>query len=155
MAKYYEYSIVAPGAFGGGHVATGTSDGLYQIDLWANNIASNFQGFSDQSYMLTASKAGEQYFTFIWDQTPHVYSTSAQTIFIGVGSNNLTVDLTLAGRLWPIRQRQRQLTPAPLPAVFFPTCIRSMLASSATLRRSAIARQILGCLGCGLRIIRI
>ncbi len=77
LAKYYEYSIVAPGAFGGGHVATGTSDGLYQIDLWANNVASNFQGFSDQSYMLTASKAGEQYLTFIWDQTPHVYSTSA------------------------------------------------------------------------------
>ncbi len=91
LAKYYEYSIVAPGAFGGGHVATGTSDGLYQIDLWANNIGSNFQGFSDQSYMLNASKAGEQYFTFIWDQTPHVYSTSAQTIFGGVGSNNLTV----------------------------------------------------------------
>jgi len=91
LAKYYEYSIVAPGAFGGAHIATGTSDGLYQIDLWANNIGSNFQGFSDQSYMLTASKAGEQYFTFIWDQTPHVYSTSAQTIFNGVGSNNLTV----------------------------------------------------------------
>ena len=91
LAKYYEYSIVAPGAFGGGHVATGTSDGLYQIDLWANNIASNFQGFSDQSYMLTASKAGEQYFTFIWDQTPHIYSTSAQTIWNGVGSNNLTL----------------------------------------------------------------
>ena len=81
LAKYYEYSIVAPGAFGGGHVATGTSDGLYQIDLWANNVGSYFQGFSDQSYMLTASKAGEQYFTFIWDQTPHVYSTSAQTFF--------------------------------------------------------------------------
>ncbi len=91
LAKYYEYSIVAPGAFGGGHVATGTSDGLYQIDLWANNIASNFQGFSDQSYMLTASKAGEQYLTFIWDQTPHIYSTSAQTVWNGVGSNNLTL----------------------------------------------------------------
>jgi hypothetical protein len=96
LAKYYEYSIVAPGAFGGGHVATGTSDGLYQIDLWANNIGSNFQGFSDQSYMLTASKAGEQYFTFIWDQTPHVYSTSAQTFYQGVGSNNLTLPAGLA-----------------------------------------------------------
>ncbi len=91
LAKYYEYSIVAPGFFGGGHVATGTSDGLYQIDLWANNIGSYFQGFSDQSYMLTASKAGEQYLTLIWDQTPHVYSTSAQTIWNGVGSNNLTL----------------------------------------------------------------
>ena len=91
LAKYYEYSIVAPGAFGGGHVATGTSDGLYQVDLWANNVASNFAGFSDQAYQLTASKVGEQYLTVIWDQTPHVYSTSAQTIFHGVGSNNLTV----------------------------------------------------------------
>src|SRR5208282_6497669 len=91
LGKYYEYSIVAPGAFGGGHVATGTSDGLYQIDLWANNVGSYFQGFSDQSYMLTASKAGEQYLTFIWDQTPHVYSTSAQTPYLGVGTNNLTL----------------------------------------------------------------
>ncbi len=87
LAKYYEYSIVAPGAFGGGHVATGTSDGVYQVDLWANNIASNFQGFSDQSYMLTASKVGEQYLTVIWDETPHVYSTSALTPFRGVGGN--------------------------------------------------------------------
>jgi MtrB/PioB family decaheme-associated outer membrane protein len=91
LAKYYEYSIVAPGAFGGGHVATGSSDGLYQVDLWANNIASNFGGFSDQAYQLTASKVGEQYLTVIWDQTPHIYSTSAQTIFGGVGSNALTV----------------------------------------------------------------
>ncbi len=91
LAKYYEYSIVAPGAFGGGHVATGSSDGLYQVDLWANNIASNFAGFSDQAYQLTASKVGEQYLTVIWDQTPHVYSTSAQTIFGGVGTNHLTV----------------------------------------------------------------
>ena len=105
LAKYYEYSIVAPGAFGGGHVATGTSDGLYQIDLWANNVGSNFQGFSDQSYMLTASKAGEQYLTFIWDQTPHVYSTSAQTICNGVGSNNLTLP---AGLITDPSQGQRQ-----------------------------------------------
>ena len=91
LGKYYEYGIVAPGAFGGGHVATGTSDGLYQIDLWANNVGSYFQSFSDQSYMLTASKAGEQYLTFIWDQTPHIYSTSAQTPYGGVGTNNLTL----------------------------------------------------------------
>jgi len=91
LAKYYEYSIVAPGAFAGGHVATGTTDGRYQIDLWANNIGSNFAGFSDQAYLLTGSKAGEHYFWFNWDQTPHIYSTSAQTIFQGVGTNALTV----------------------------------------------------------------
>ncbi|HML08952.1 MAG TPA: MtrB/PioB family outer membrane beta-barrel protein [Xanthobacteraceae bacterium] len=98
LAKYYEYSTVAPGAFGGTHAATGTTDGLYQIDLWANNIGayvpnnggSYFDGFSDQSYLLTASKVGEHYFWASWDMTPHVYSTSAMTPFGGVGTSSLT-----------------------------------------------------------------
>jgi hypothetical protein len=89
LAKFYEYGIENPSPFGGGHVAAGTSDGLYQIDLWANNIASNFAGFSDQAYLLQASKVGEHYFWFSWDQTPHIYSTSAQTPFLGVGTDHL------------------------------------------------------------------
>ncbi len=96
LANYYEYSIVAPGAFGGGHVATGSNDGLYQVDLWANNVASNFAGFSDQAYLLQASKIGEQYVSVGWDQTPHVYSTSAQTPYLGVGSNALTLPAGVA-----------------------------------------------------------
>jgi hypothetical protein len=98
LAKYYEYGIVPPGAFGGGHVAVGSIDGLYQADLWANNVGSfeptnmsNLRGFSDQSYLLDLSKVGEQYLTLQWDQTPHVYSTSAETPYLGVGSNNLTL----------------------------------------------------------------
>jgi MtrB/PioB family decaheme-associated outer membrane protein len=91
LGKFYEYGIENPNPFGGGHVAAGTSDGLYQVDLWANNIASNFDGFSDQAYLLQASKVGEHYFWFSWDQTPHIYSTSAQTIWQGVGSDNLTL----------------------------------------------------------------
>ncbi len=86
LAKYYEYSDIAPGVFGGGHVATGSKDGLYQVDLWANNV-----GYLDQSYLLSASKAGEQYFTATWDQSPHLYSTTAQTPYVGVGGYNLTV----------------------------------------------------------------
>ena len=89
LGKFYEYGIENPSPFGGGHVAAGTSDGLYQIDLWANNIASNFAGFSDQAYLLQASKVGEHYFWFSWDQTPHIYSTSAQTPFLGVGTDHL------------------------------------------------------------------
>src|SRR3974390_2460226 len=46
LGKFYEYGIENPSPFGGGHVAAGTSDGLYQIDLWANNIPSNFSRFS-------------------------------------------------------------------------------------------------------------
>src|SRR5208282_3492277 len=44
LAKYYEYSSTMPGVFGGGHAAAGSSDGLYQVDLWANNI-----GYDDQA----------------------------------------------------------------------------------------------------------
>jgi MtrB/PioB family decaheme-associated outer membrane protein len=95
LAKYYEYGIQAPGAFGGGHVAMGTSDGLWQLDLWANNVASNFAGFSDQAYELDVSKAGEHYFTFGWDSTPHVYSTYALTPFTIGGSEPSA--LTAAG----------------------------------------------------------
>ena len=92
LGKYYEYSRVAPGAFGGGHVAAGTSDGLYQADIWANNV-----GYRDQAYLLELSKIGEQYFWFNWDQTPHVYSTSAQTPYFGVGTNNLTLPAGATG----------------------------------------------------------
>jgi len=49
LAGYYEYSDIAPGAFGGGHVATGSKDGLYEADVWANNI-----GYKDQSYFALA-----------------------------------------------------------------------------------------------------
>ena len=79
-------------------------------------------GFSDQSYMLTASKAGEQYLTFIWDQTPHVYSTSAQTIFNGVGSNNLTVPAGLIANPVSSTQRQSECR-RRRTAASFPTCI--------------------------------
>src|SRR5271165_227128 len=90
LAKYYEYSIQPPGAFGGGHFAMGSSDGLYQLDFWANNAGSNYAGFSDQAYTLEISKAGEHYFSVSWDQTPNIYSTSALTPFQGVGTGNLT-----------------------------------------------------------------
>jgi Putative outer membrane beta-barrel porin, MtrB/PioB len=90
LAKYYEYSTIAPGAFGGGHISTGSNDGLYQADIWANNI-----GYSDQAYLLSLSKIGEQYFQFSWDQTPHVYSTSAQTPYLGVGTRTLTLPPSL------------------------------------------------------------
>ena len=86
LAKYYEYSTIKPGMFGGGHVAAGSADGLYQADIWANNV-----GYYDQSYWLNASKAGEHYLSVVWDETPHVYSTSALTPFLGVGTSFLTL----------------------------------------------------------------
>ncbi len=76
LAKYYEYSDVKPGPFSNIWLSTGSSDGLYRIDVGGKNI-----GYDDQSYYLDASKAGQAYFNFGWDQTPHLYSTSAQTFY--------------------------------------------------------------------------
>jgi hypothetical protein len=77
------------------HVATGSSNGLYQADVWARNV-----GYRDQQYIADLSKAGEQYLTFGWDQTPHLYSTSALTLYNGVGSNALTLPSGLSNQLF-------------------------------------------------------
>jgi MtrB/PioB family decaheme-associated outer membrane protein len=81
LAGYYEYSDIAPGAFGNFDLSTGSKDGLYRIDAGGKNV-----GYKDQSYYFDASKAGEHYFNFYWDQSPHVYSRSALTPYT-VGGN--------------------------------------------------------------------
>jgi MtrB/PioB family decaheme-associated outer membrane protein len=86
LAKFYEYRDLRPGPFGNVWLATGSSDGLYKIDFGAKNI-----GYDDQSYYLDASKAGQHYFSAIWDQSPHLYSTSAQTFYQGLGTGALTL----------------------------------------------------------------
>ena len=86
LAKYYQYSTIKPGPFSNVWLSTGSRDGVYQVDIGGKNI-----GYSDQYYWLDASKAGEHYFNFQWDQTPNLYSTSAQTIYGGVGTNHLTL----------------------------------------------------------------
>ena len=86
LAKFYEYRDLRPGPFANFWLSTGTSDGLYRIDVGGKNV-----GYEDQSYYLNASKAGQVYFNFDWDQTPHLYSTSAQTFYQGVGTTNLTL----------------------------------------------------------------
>jgi len=86
LAKYYEYSRVKPGPFGDFYVATGSGNGLHEIDVWGYN-----PGYSDQRYNAYWSKAGEQYLNFQFDQTPHTYSTSALTLFNGIGTNTLTL----------------------------------------------------------------
>jgi MtrB/PioB family decaheme-associated outer membrane protein len=85
LGGYYEYSDVKPGAFSNIDLAGGSKDGLYQYNLGGANI-----GYNDQSYYLDLSKAGEQYFNFVWDETPHIYSTSALTPFV-VNGNALTL----------------------------------------------------------------
>jgi MtrB/PioB family decaheme-associated outer membrane protein len=95
LAKFYEYRDLRPGAFGDFWFATGTKNGLWQIDGWGKN-----PGYDDQAYQLNVSKAGEHYGTFTWDETPHVYSTSALTPYFGLGTNSLTLAPGLSGTLF-------------------------------------------------------
>jgi Putative outer membrane beta-barrel porin, MtrB/PioB len=95
LAKYYEYSTIKPGPFGDAFLAVGSGDGLYEGAFWAKNI-----GYSDQKYELDLSKAGEHYLNLGWDQIPHVYSDSAQTLYNGVGTNQLTLPPGLSNQLF-------------------------------------------------------
>ena len=85
LAKYYEFSSIEPGPFSNIWLSTGSSNGLYQIDIAGKNI-----GYSDQSYYLDFSQAGKQYLSLGWDETPHTYSKSAATPFF-VNGNALTL----------------------------------------------------------------
>ncbi len=91
LGKFYEYRDLRPGVFGnfffGAH-RTG-ADPL-DVNAWGNNI-----GWNDQSFGLELSKPGSYYLTFGWDETPHVYSKNAKTLYNGVGTNNLTLPVFL------------------------------------------------------------
>ncbi|WP_291560501.1 MtrB/PioB family outer membrane beta-barrel protein [Bradyrhizobium sp.] len=103
LAKFYEYRDLRPGPFGDFNVATGSRNGLYEIDAWGFN-----PGYRDQAYNAYLSKAGEQYLNLEWDQTPHVYSTSSSTLF-NTNGNALTLAnpnighqmFTQGGAGWP------------------------------------------------------
>jgi MtrB/PioB family decaheme-associated outer membrane protein len=77
LSSYYEYSDIAPGPFGDFDVATGTNDGLYQLEIGGANV-----GYDDQSFFLDWSEIGVQYFVFTYDQTPHLYSTNALSPYV-------------------------------------------------------------------------
>ena len=95
LSKYYEYSTIKPGAFANAWLNAGSKDGVWDVNLWSDNI-----GYSDQRYQINASKAGEYYLDFGWDQTPHIYSTNARTIFNGVGTTSLTAPAGLGNNIY-------------------------------------------------------
>jgi MtrB/PioB family decaheme-associated outer membrane protein len=112
LAKFYEYRDLRPGPFGDFNVLTGSRNGLYEINAWGQNV-----GYNDQRYDAYLSKAGEQYFNFRWDETPHVYSTSASTLF-NTNGNALTLAnpnfghslYTAFGGTWPAPSLARGAT---------------------------------------------
>jgi len=106
LGGYYQYSDIKPGAFSNFDIATGTKNGLYQIEAGGKNV-----GYDDQSYYFDFSKAGEHYFNFMWDQTPHTYSTNALTPYI-VSGNSLTLP---PGDTFATSQTSRTLAPFAVP----------------------------------------
>jgi MtrB/PioB family decaheme-associated outer membrane protein len=95
LGKYYEYSDIRPGPFLNGWLDWGTKNGLWDYNIWADNV-----GYEDQRYEGNVSKAGEFYLTLGWDQTPHIYSTNALTMYQGLGSNHLTLAPGLSNSLF-------------------------------------------------------
>ena len=95
LGKYYEYSDIRPGPFTDGWLNFGSKDGLWNVDVWADNV-----GYTDQRFEVNGSKAGEFYIGVGWDQTPHIYSTNAQTLYNGVGSTSLTLPAGLSNTLF-------------------------------------------------------
>src|SRR6266545_3544223 len=78
-AKFEEYGQVLPGAFLDRiNLQAGTTDGRYAFDFWGRSV-----GINNQSYTLDASELGRHYLSLGWDQTPHLISTSAKSIFGG------------------------------------------------------------------------
>ncbi len=95
FGKYYEYSDIKPGPFGEFWLNGQTRNGLYNFNIWGDNV-----GYNDQRYEADWSKAGEHYVDVIWDQTPHVYSTNAVTIYRGLGGPSLVLPPGLSNTLF-------------------------------------------------------
>ncbi|KIZ36317.1 MULTISPECIES: MtrB/PioB family decaheme-associated outer membrane protein [Rhodopseudomonas] len=92
-SKFEEYGDIPPGPYAEYlRLSAQGKDGIYAGELQADNLGNN-----NQRYIFDASKTGEHYLTLIWDQIPHLYSTSAQSIWHGVGSNALTTSVQIPG----------------------------------------------------------
>lgn len=86
-AKFEEYGKIPPGLFLDlFSLDAGSKDGRYSFNVWGKNV-----GVNSQSYGLDLAQNGFQYLNLGWDQTPHLYSTSAKSLFGGVGTTNLTI----------------------------------------------------------------
>jgi MtrB/PioB family decaheme-associated outer membrane protein len=106
--KLDEYGKVPRGLFlGEVGINAGSRDGRVALDFWADNVATDYQRYYFRIY-----EPGRQYFDIGWDETPHLLSSSAKSIFSGVGTNRLTVDpvsrATLQANLGGASQTQAQ-----------------------------------------------
>jgi len=66
-----------------------SGDGLYFAEAGAENVGQN-----NGRYTFDWSRTGLLYGSFMWDEIPHLYSTTAQSIWQGVGTDNLTTNVS-------------------------------------------------------------
>ncbi len=91
IQKFEEYGEVPQGAYLERITVGGqTKDSEYFVDLRATDI-----GLNNQRYIFDWAKTGEFSGTVSWDQIPHLYSTSAQSIWQGGGTAHLTTNVSL------------------------------------------------------------
>jgi MtrB/PioB family decaheme-associated outer membrane protein len=94
LGKFYEYRDLRPGVFGNFYTAWHRNNDPYDIEIWGKDI-----GWDDQAFGLDLTSPGSYYLTFGWDETPHVYSRNAKTLYDGVGGNNLTIPSSVSSAL--------------------------------------------------------
>lgn len=87
LGKFYEYRDLRPGVYGNFFFGAHRTVDPFDIEVWGKNV-----GWNDQAYGLDISKPGTYYLTFGWDETPHVWSQKAQSIWSGVGTTFLTAN---------------------------------------------------------------
>jgi len=86
LGKFYEYRDLRPGVYGNFFFGAHRTVDPFDIEVWGKNV-----GWNDQAFGLDMAKPGQYYLTFGWDETPHVFWQNAQTMYNGVGTNNLTI----------------------------------------------------------------
>src|SRR5450759_3303151 len=86
LGKFYEYRDLRPGVYGNFFFGAHRTVDPFDIEVWGKNV-----GWNDQAFGLDMAKPGQYYLTFGWDETPHVFWQNAQTMYSGVGTNNLTI----------------------------------------------------------------
>ena len=80
-------ATLRPGVYGNFFFGAHRTVDPFDIEVWGKNV-----GWNDQAYGLDISKPGTYYLTFGWDETPHVWSQKAQSIWSGVGTTFLTAN---------------------------------------------------------------
>jgi MtrB/PioB family decaheme-associated outer membrane protein len=86
LGKFYEYRDLRPGVFGNFYIGAHRTNDPLDIVAWGKNI-----GWNDQAFGLEVAKPGQVYVFGGWDETPHVFTNDAKTLYNGVGTTNLTV----------------------------------------------------------------